>query len=266
MKIRNYVILTFAGVFLVGCQTNHTKDSSLNKTFVYDNNENQSNEVTEEMSLPDKKIDFWDGKYAYEILASSEICLTNVEGEDNKEGISKKIKSSTIPVKATYKNKEYMVSRIGEGAFISCKNLNDLIMPDSVKEIDKSAFAYCESLKGITFSNELQRIGNGAFVFTSVAELKFGDKLSFIEEAAFSFCKSLKKVDLPESVKVIEKGAFSSCLNLQEVTIRARKLNMEEKVFVKCNSLKTFYVPKESIEYYKKALNEYKAEVKAIEE
>lgn len=230
-----------------------------------DNKENQSNEVPEDMSLPEKKVDFWDGEYAYEILGDSETCLTNVESEDNKEGISKKIKSSTIPDKVTYKNKEYTVLKIGEGAFISCKNLNNVVMPDSVKEIDKSAFAYCESLKEITFSKELQRIGNGAFVFTSVDELKFGEKLSLIEEAAFSYCKSLKKVDLPESIKVIEKGAFSSCLNLQEVTIRAPKLNIEEKVFYKCNSLKTFYVPQESVEYYKKALSEYKAEIKAIE-
>ncbi|RDU24237.1 leucine-rich repeat domain-containing protein [Anaerosacchariphilus polymeriproducens] len=263
MRVTKSGVILLVGILLTGCAGNQNKsiqgkENSLDTV-------KEVNETPAEKTFVDKKMDFWEGNFAYQIISDNEVWVTNVESEDNKNGTSKSIKIAEIPEYVKNKEKEYHVTGIGEGAFDLCTNLEEVNMPNSIREIDRNAFAECLKLSKIQFSKNLEEIKYGAFSGADVSAITL-DNIILIDENGFACCTKLKSLDLSKSIKKVTPYAFGECKNLETVTIRAIKLNIEENVFYGCKKLKVFYVPKESVEYYKKALSEYKAEVKAIEE
>ncbi len=95
-----------------------------------------------------------------------------------------KIKRITIPASVTY---------IGENAFYSCKNLEEVVIEGEVTLAD-SAFLNCSKLK--TVSGKITEVGSYAF---------YG-------------CTSLQNIDL-SGVKTIKGNAFRGATDLQSVTI-----------------------------------------------
>jgi TPR repeat protein len=57
------------------------------------------------------------------------------------------------------KNLEY----IGEECFKNCRNLNQILIPDSVREIKDRAFEGCESLRSLIIYDECSEIGDNVF-------------------------------------------------------------------------------------------------------
>lgn len=90
-------------------------------------------------------------------------------------------------------------------------NAQDVIIPDTVREIGEKAFLG-KGLKKVIIPETVTYIGKDAFY--NCKELKEvcidGNKLKEIGEKAFSNCKSLYLIELPEGVEKIGKSAFSS--------------------------------------------------------
>ncbi len=57
----------------------------------------------------------------------------------------------------------YPVIGIGKKAFLSRKNLREIILPDTVEEVGDWAFAYCNGLAGVTFLGGNVRFGKDIF-------------------------------------------------------------------------------------------------------
>ena len=68
-----------------------------------------------------------------------------------------------IPSHVTYNGITYYVTRIGGYAFQECRNLNSVIIPNSVTTIDHYAFYECSALISITIPKSLTTIGEDAF-------------------------------------------------------------------------------------------------------
>ena len=68
-----------------------------------------------------------------------------------------------IPKLFKFENKYYKITKIGKKFFKDCKNLQQVIIPESVKRIDNYAFKNCENLKKIFFHKKLTEIGIGTF-------------------------------------------------------------------------------------------------------
>lgn len=263
MKIVKVGLVLLMGVVLAGCKSNTTEKTDLSKGEKGTGDE--INETSDERTFIDKKVDFWEGDFAYEILEDNEVLLTNVESDDNENGQSKNIKSAQIPEKVSFEGSEYTVVGIGEGAFDLCENLVEISMPDSIRVIESNVFNDCMKLSVDTLPTNIETIGNRAFSGVDIEELVLGEKLMVIGEGAFGYTDVLKKVVIPENVEELVRGTFVSCKGLQEVTIKAKSLSIEKQAFFDCEAIKTFYVPAESLDYYKDALSEYGAEVKAME-
>ena len=63
------------------------------------------------------------------------------------------------------------VISIGCYAFVACKNLTAIMIPESVTCIDNYAFIHCTSLSSIHVPDSLTSIGHGTFLGCNLAYL-----------------------------------------------------------------------------------------------
>jgi hypothetical protein len=94
--------------------------------------------------------------------------------------------------------------------------MSNILVPDSVVQIDSNAFSDCYRLTQIGIPNNVQSIGSHAF---------FG-------------CRSLTSVVIPDSVSAIGSGAFQHCNGLKSIIIGAGVTNIGANQFSKSVALK----------------------------
>ena len=112
------------------------------------------------------------------------------------------------------------VIEIGERAFYTCLQLEEVTMGNGVKKIGQEAFAGCFKMKTIHLSDSLQEIGLRAFNFCeSLEALELPSSLRYIEMEAFGNCISLKSLNIPDGVQAIPPGTFDRCSSMEELYI-----------------------------------------------
>lgn len=105
---------------------------------------------------------------------------------------------------------------IGDSAFVMCKSLSDINIPDTVTSIGSCAFLECENLKSITLPKGLTSIEGQCFEGCGFTELVIPDGVKEIGARAFWGTPSggsLTKVIIPASVEKIGNGAFAVSIN-----------------------------------------------------
>lgn len=159
----------------------------------------------------------------------SEDTLTAKVGMVERDSIFS-LESYTIPESVTANGNTYQVTMIGADAFNNCPLLEEVIIPDSVTEIEDgrqvdifiylddycSAFRKCQRLKSIKLSNNLKKIGRDAF--SRCAGLKSVDIPNSVTElAGFTHCTGLKSIGIPNNVTVL--AGFDGCTGLKSIDI-----------------------------------------------
>ena len=117
------------------------------------------------------------------------------------------------------------VTKIASEAFEG-KNLLEVNMRDTIKEVGKYAFA----------SNMY------------MTNIKLSASLKYIPEGMLAFCGKLKELDVPPSVKSIGKNSFDY-VKLRKIIIPASVQKISNKIFgtkLEENKFTTFIVEKES--------------------
>lgn len=86
--------------------------------------------------------------------------------------------------------------KIGDCAFVCCKNLKKVVLNDNIKEIGASAFWGCSALSDIALPNGIKEI----------------------KAQTFAGCTSLSDIDIPESVESMNDGAFNDagCIKTED--------------------------------------------------
>jgi hypothetical protein len=94
--------------------------------------------------------------------------------------------------------------------------LENIVIPEGVREIGQSAFEGCLSLKSITLNKDLVRIHNSAFnllvsskIARATVNLEDCTKLEYIGNYAFQGCAGIETLELPASVTSIGEYAFA---------------------------------------------------------
>ena len=100
-------------------------------------------------------------------------------------------------------------------AFLSCKDLHHLILPNSISDIGEYAFKNCTSLNEVDLPEGLTVIRRGTFQDSYVggtSGFKIPNSVTEIERDAFGWggtgCKDLYFIRIPESVRKIGAMAF----------------------------------------------------------
>lgn len=106
------------------------------------------------------------------------------------------------------------VEIIGEGAFKARRDLREVVLPTTCKEIQATAFADCNMLQKVSWSDNLETIGEESFLACkSLTSVDF-KKVKTIGGSAFSGCAKLTTVTLPQTLEMLGEYAFYNCLQL----------------------------------------------------
>ena len=114
-----------------------------------------------------------------------------------------------IPENVSYKGKSYKVTSIGDRAFVGCRDLTSIIIPNSVTSIGDGAFISCKGLTSITIPNSVKSIGLGAFEWCDgLISISIPYSVKSIGQCAFLGCSALTSIVIPNSVKSIRRECF----------------------------------------------------------
>lgn len=171
------------------------------------------------------------------------------------------------------------VKTIDANAFISCKNLQTIVIADSVEKIGDSAF-YGSKLKTINLGGGITNINNkpfyGTWNLTNINVITENDKYESENGILFNKGKTIlikcppvtmngetyeipntvaeigpqsfygsqiKNVIIPNSVKKIGSESFFACYNLEEVNLPEGLERIEWRALYGCHKIKTIVVP-----------------------
>lgn len=156
--------------------------------------------------------------FQYEIISeTASIRITDYNGTD-----------SVVVIPAEFEERK--VTAIGEGTFEGNQVITEVVIPDTVTEIEDQAFTD-STLEKVTLPGELKVIGDSAFYGTKLTEIALPDGLEDIGSKAFSELP-LETVDLPEGLVTIGYQAFYRT-NITEVTIPEGVITIDGEAFSK---------------------------------
>ena len=108
------------------------------------------------------------------------------------------------------------VKNLGVGAFSGCEKLKKIKLSSVTTVIPNSTFNDCRSLESITLPNTVKEIGGYAFYgCRNLRIVTGGNKIEKIESEAFRGCENLEDITLPSSVKECGGLIFNECKNLK---------------------------------------------------
>lgn len=174
----------------------------------------------------------------------------------------------------------YGIEKIPYGMCMNCYNLENIIIPDSVKEIGSNSFEFCTNLKSLRFSDNVEIIGSGCLsnctglesliipflgvgpddYYSGNLEYLFGYKNRYnnlkeiiltktikLGKNAFNNCSNLKNVKLPDGLLSIGKYAFYNCINIENIVIPKSVTKLDDYSFFGCSKLKEIILPNVTI-------------------
>ena len=128
---------------------------------------------------------------------------------------------------------------ISETACYGLKSITEIVIPDSVQNIESSAFKECTNVMKITIGKKVKKIGAEAFSgCKSLASVIIPNSVTTIGDRAFSYCTGLTNVTIGDGVTSIGAYAFSDCDLLEKVTIGSSVATIEERALYNCKGLK----------------------------
>ena len=149
------------------------------------------------------------------------------------------------------------ITSIGISAFLRCSSLRNVYVPDSVERIGYGAFAGCVNLKAIGISqNNKYFVADDGVLFNSdkkklvqypagKTEQKYcvPETVSVIADAAFYGSEKLKYLYIPDSVTSIGAFAFGLCNGIESIYIPWTISYIRDGVFFGCEKLPAIDIP-----------------------
>lgn len=136
------------------------------------------------------------------------------------------------------------VTSIGGYAFYDCNNLASASLPDSVISLGKSVFENCNNLTAVLIGNGVTSIEERAFYKCSGLEsITLGNSITKIGDYAFYNANKLTSIILPDTTESIGDNAFVACSSLTNITIPESMLTIGKNAFFGLSNLTSITLP-----------------------
>lgn len=168
-------------------------------------------------------------------------------------------------------------TNIGDYAFYHCYALATINAPEGIVNVGSYMFTRCEALTSVTIKPGVTSIGEGAFwACFSLTSITIPDSVTSIGRRAFAQCDALSTITIPDKVTQIGPSSFTQCDMLTSITIGKNVINIGQEALHGANlqtiickptnpptlnswnqvdTIKDIYVPRGSVDSYKKATN-----------
>lgn len=203
-----------------------------------------------------------------------------VASQGNSASLSGKIE---IPSTVINNGSSYSVTEIEDNAFIECKNITEIVVPETVTTIGGGSFAYCSSLKTLDLGSGVKTIGadlytglyalqtvisrnttppsirNWGTVKTSATlyvpaiaidtykKASIWSYFSKIEALSFLVTKfgfqNIRTLTVGNLVEEITPGLFSNCEELRELKLGSGLTAVGNEAFSGCTALTEVILP-----------------------
>ena len=138
----------------------------------------------------------------------------------------------------------YPVTSIAPEAFIDCKKLWSVIIPDTVTEIGDYAFSGCDQLSDVEIPYSVTSIGEGAFLnCAAISHIDLPEGLAEIRDNTFEGCSDLWRITIPSTVEKIGSEAFYRCQMLKQFTLPKSLKVIGESAFEFCTRISKLVIP-----------------------
>lgn len=124
---------------------------------------------------------------------------------------------------------------------IGCKNT---IIEEGIISIADFAFAYCKDIEKVIMPNSMTKIGKKAFIDCKSLKYVNLNKVNNLKNEVFLDCKALEKVDLPNSLVSIGTRCFCNCYLLKKAFIPESIIYLGNYAFANCKALRSIFIPK----------------------
>lgn len=142
------------------------------------------------------------------------------------------------------------IGRLGTAAFEGT-GLTNVVIPDTVQQVDPAVFQNCTSLVSVKLPNGITEIDQYLFAnCISLQHVDMPDSITKINIYAFHNCTSLTSLALPKNLSSLSVGCFDKCINLQHVVVPPSVISFPKDELGVYNPFKyspvTVYVEKKS--------------------
>lgn len=121
------------------------------------------------------------------------------------------VKKITIPETVNINGRTCMVTAIGKNSLNLIENLEEVVLPAGITEIEEYAFSVDKNLQKINFPGKLRTIGEHAFAETGFREIELNEGLETVGYKAFTGMQNeVQKLVLPSTLKTIGGSAFGT--------------------------------------------------------
>lgn len=116
---------------------------------------------------------------------------------------------------------EYTVVGIDDNAFAECKELTEVVLPNTVTRIGNSAFDN-SGIQTIIIPETVTEMGQWIFMnCQNLTNITFPNNIAQLPDGICWNCSSLKEIEIPASVVGLGYDVFNSCTNLKKIICNA---------------------------------------------
>ncbi len=222
--------------------------------FIRGKTNSYAHEYAIEWGIPFRENDKNSALYylSYEVQDDGTICITGCDSDVVTLNIPNEIaeKKVTVIGYGAFMNCRSLTSitlpegltDIGDSAFSNCSSLNDIIIPEGITSISANTFMDCRSLSTIVLPNGVTSIGASAFMnCINLSNLVLPEELTSIGNYAFWCCSSLSNITVPEGVTYIGTEALYNCRKLSSVTLPESVTSIGNSAFGNSNENLVIY-------------------------
>lgn len=156
------------------------------------------------------------------------------------------------------------LTEIGVGSFSGLYNLEEVVLPPSLKVIGNDAFKYDEKLVSLTLPDGLEKLGESAFWFTKIpsidipsawteippyafygmalTEFTIPERITKVGRAAFA-ATTLTTLVIPETVQEVGGYTFAGCKQITTAVLPEHLTEIPDCAFMNCTSLTSVDLP-----------------------